>query len=885
MIRFFVSCLIFAAPLVGMAQGASDPPIRLEADGTPLADVLRVLSIQTGIDVVFAERTVRGRSVYGRYIGYDVEGALRTILRGSGLRAEQVRPRQYVIVQDSGFGVVVEQPLRGRLEGLVLDAQDGGALPNAHILLVGLGLGAVTNTAGYFALPGLPVGEYQVRVSYIGYHTVNLDLVVLAPPEVGRATIRLSPRTHYTENVVIEGTTGRSDLEIVPGAEGIDIATAATLPSVLGEGDGMAALEWFPGINRASESGGELVVRGAEAQYNRYFLDGAPVIHPWHAFGLVSIFQTEALRSVRLHKGSFPAEYGGALSAILDVETRDGDRGRTAGTLAISPVSARGVAEIPIANQLSLVLTGRRSWMGGIMSPRIRFGSDGGASLGFDPIIRGDLQGPDETVDFYFHDLSAKATWRIANGHRLSISLYDGGDLLEALSPLSGSPTNAETPTSTYDLAFRWGNRIASARYHGLLGSRYFLTGTAYVSEYKAREERHSSTENVSSFDSEYQVRFAEIGLRADVDYYHSLEHQFRAGIHIIGRDFESSLREIRERLDVMVTEFERRDFVQAVEMIGYLQDTWQPASGWQLQPGLRLEYFALGNHFSLNPRLHMRHVLQRDRWVLRAGLSRQTQPLHRLRNGQSFDSEIAPDRWIPAGGDISPASAWQIASGIEWRPHRWLTVEMEVYGRYLQNILQPVRSPESVGLVLEEPGTGRAAGWELSARFSRSGWSGGMSYGFARSHERAASGGYRPARYDAPHQLEAYLNGRVRQFTWSIAGILRSGYPYTRPYEGYTIIDPIAGEVTFLHSPVVNNERLPVFARVDVAAGYSVNAFGMNMELRAEAHNLLNRTNIIGMRYMWETGDTIMQESDGLLELPVTGLPILPMVSLKTSW
>lgn len=886
MIRIFVSCLIVIAPVAGMAQPAADPPIQLEADGTPLGDVLRMLSAQTGIDVVFAERTVRDRSVFGRYIGYDVEGALRTILRGSGLRAEQVRPRQYVIVQDVGFGVTVEQPLRGRMEGLVVDATDGGALPNAHVLLEGLGIGAVTNTAGYFALPGLPAGEYSVRISYIGYHAEYLTLTVLPPPEVARPEIRLSPRTHLTDQVLVEsGDTGRSDLEIVPGAESIDVARADALPSVLGEGDGLSALEWFPGVSRASESGGELIVRGAEAQYNRYFLDGVPVIHPWHAFGLVSIFQTESLRSVRLHKGSFPAEYGGALSAILDVETRDGDRGRTAGTLAISPVSARGVAEIPVGNRLSLVLTGRRSWMGGILSPRIRIGSDGATALGFDPLLGDALSHPDENVDFFFHDIGLKATWRIANGHRLSFSVYDGGDLLEALSPVIGTSSEEESSSPVYDVSFRWGNRLASARYHGLAGSDFFLTGTAYVSEYNARDHRQADTALISSFSSDYQVRFTEIGFRADVDYYHSLQHQFRAGIHIIGRDFESSLHESRERLDVLLVEFERRDIVQAVELIGYIQDTWQPAAGWQLQPGLRVEYFALGNYLSINPRLHFRHTLLRDRLALRAGLSRQVQPLHRLRNGQSFDSEIAPERWIPAGGDVRPSSAWQAAFGVEWQPRRWLTVETEIFGRYLQSILQPVRSPESAGLILEEPGTGRAVGGEVSARFARSRWSGGISYGFSRSHERSASGGYRPARYDAPHQFEAYLSGNTRGWTWSVAGLIRSGYPYTRPYEGYSIIDPISGEVTFLHSPVIHNERLPAFVRLDVSLGYAVHAYGLDVEIRGEVHNLLNRENVVGMRHVRNVESVQQIEGAGLAQRPIVGLPMLPMVSLKLSW
>ena len=197
----------------------------------------------------------------------------------------------------------------------------------------------------------------------------------------------------------------------------------------LGESDVFQALEWLPGVGRSGEAGGEMVVRGAEPHFNRYLLDGAPIIHPWHTFGLFSTFQTEALKSVRLYKGSLPAEDGGGLSAVLEVEMKDGDRDDAAGSATLRPVSLRAVSEVPLGKGASLMLSGRRTYLDLLLSSRFRPGTS--------VFGEGRDASEDQGLGYHFYDLNAKVTLRPSPYHRFSRSRYEGGDARDTALPLA----------------------------------------------------------------------------------------------------------------------------------------------------------------------------------------------------------------------------------------------------------------------------------------------------------------------------------------------------------------------------------------------------------------------------------------------------------------
>ena len=137
--------LILCLAAMAVAAPAAAQSIRLAAERTPLDAVLQQLGAQAGLDIVFAERLVAGKAVTGRYVGDDPEEALWVVLRGSGLRAERLRPRQYVIVNAFPTAGLGAETYRGTLTGSVVDAETGEVLPDGELGEVGSEPGALTD--------------------------------------------------------------------------------------------------------------------------------------------------------------------------------------------------------------------------------------------------------------------------------------------------------------------------------------------------------------------------------------------------------------------------------------------------------------------------------------------------------------------------------------------------------------------------------------------------------------------------------------------------------------------------------------------------------------------------------------------------------------------
>jgi hypothetical protein len=268
-------------------------------------------------------------------------------------------------------------------------------------------------------------------------------------------------------------------------------------------------------------------------------------------------------------------------------------------------------------------------------------------------------------------------------------------------------------------------------------------------------------------------------------------------------------------------------------------------------------------------------------------------QYLHRLRDRYSYTYDLASSRWIPASDAVRPAVGWQAAVGLEALPTAWLSLGLDVYGRQLGDILLPAdefQSKDGIdgpgilpGALLEQyvAGSGRSFGVELAAQAERGRWRFGLSYAFARSQVRPPGEVYRRGRYDAPHTLKGLAQGTLGRWSLSLAATVRSGYPVTVPVARYALGDVLDGEdaepTYYLARPTINNGRLPVYARVDLAVGYAFDLFGMEWDANVQAYNLLNRRNTVGQRFD--------PDLPAVVATDVRGLPILPMVNLKVRW
>ena|GEM_PF-2940235 len=818
--------VVVASVLVALAA-----PARAQADltfrDTPLADALYRLSDATGVEVVFATRLADGIRVTGRFAADDPDRALRLMLRGTTLRAERIRAGQYVLI---ALPPTVVDPdaadpksYTGALEGRVVDAETGEPLPAAHVWLVDVGLGDVVDPGGSFLVPDLPAGRYTVRVSHVGYRPVRVEMDVYPDSPLRPPTVRLAPEPIAAASVDVEA--GPEDAGPSPGTSALDAVGAAAVPVTFGEGDLAASLSWLPGLSRTGGSSGPLVVRGADPYQTRALRDGVPVPEPWHAFGLVSAWQPEAIARARLHRGVMPAALGGGVAGVIEVETTDALTGDSLATVAASPIASRALADVRVARGVGLHVGVRHSTLGVGFRPRLA--SDGGADgvLVLDAV--GSRGGPRADVDFA--DADARLSLRVGPRVRL-----DGGGFVTRTAVRATAPA---VPDGRPPVDARWDGGALSARARALVGERTFVTAIAFGA-------RHVSDESGLGGPAARQT-LTEAGASVDADHFQSIEHQIRGGAAVTVRTVTGTVGEASAR---------------HTETAVYAMDTWTPAPAWQVQAGLRLE--AVADRLLWLPRLAARATPAEDRLTLRAGVGRHAQSLHRLRVLAGDRYVLAAMRWLPASRTVAPSTAWIGGAGAEWAVAPRLAVSADVYARAARDL----RDGPTPGAVGAAPGVdpralaarlppveGRAAGVEVAARVDGRRWVFGVTGTAARAFVReSAAGPWRAAAYDRP----------------LAAGVLaeRRGAPLSLAVR----LDAESGRVR------ADGRRAPAEVRVGVAAGWQRRLAGVDWLLRAE---------VIG-RPLGDGDPVAVAGADGMpLAVDPTGLPAWPVVSLTGRW
>ncbi len=234
----------------------------------------------------------------------------------------------------------------GTIKGFVYDKSSGEPVIFTNVYLYQTTYGSATDVNGYFIITKVPAGDYTLMVTYLGYDTLEIP-VSLQPGGVITKQLYMKGSAITLETISISAEYQEARTETKTSVVKITPKDIGQIPSIGGQPDLAQYLQVMPGVVFTGDQGGELYIRGGSPIQNKVLLDGVTIYKAFHSIGLFSVFETDIIRNADIYTGGFGAEYGGRISSVMDITTRDGNRQRVAGKVGISTFGANLLLEGP----------------------------------------------------------------------------------------------------------------------------------------------------------------------------------------------------------------------------------------------------------------------------------------------------------------------------------------------------------------------------------------------------------------------------------------------------------------------------------------------------------------------------------------------------------
>ena len=714
------------------------------------------------------------------------------------------------------------------LSGNLQDAETGEDLLYATVFVEGTSQGTTTNLYGFYSLT-LPKGTYQINYSYLGYETKSVKINLT---EDINKDVELSPSSNQLEEVVV---TAKNEDENVTNTEfsvlSLDIKEIKKIPVIFGEKDVVKTLQLLPGVSANSEGGSGFFVRGGNADQNLILLDEAPVYNASHLLGFFSVFNSDALKDVKLYKGGIPAQFGGRASSVMDVRMRNGNMKEWDISGGLGLISSRLTVEGPIVKDKgSIMVSGRRTYADIVAKPFLEDSDD---------------------LSLYFYDLNLKANYKLGEKDRIYISGYLGRDVL-----------------GTETFGFDWGNRTFTGRWNHIFSNKLFSNTSFIYSEY----DYGFDIENGGS-DITLNAGIYDFNLKQDYNYYLNNNNEITFGWQGIYHQFQPYTFAFDG--EIRSTAEERN----ALEGGVYLANQQKVSEKLELNYGVRLTSFSnigaytekmfdtesnvesekdyskgdfYNNYFNLEPRFAATYLLA-SKSSIKLSYNRNAQYLHLLSNSTAGSPT---DLWIPSSPLVEPTLADQVAIGyFKNFSNNSYKFSVEAYYKNLQNAVDYKDGAEIFGNENIESelvfGKGRAYGTEFLLEKTKGKLTGWLSYTLSKSErqfDEINNGTWFSARQDRTHDISIVGIYEVTpRLSLSASWVYNTGDAVTFPAGKYFIDDNLVN----LYSER-NGDRMPDYHRLDLGATLKLNnkKESNSSELNLSIYNAYHRLNAYSITF-----------------------------------
>lgn len=748
------------------------------------------------------------------------------------------------------------------LSGYLRDAASGEELLYASVSIPETDKGATTNEYGFYSL-SLPKGNYRIRCSYVGYEAkdfeVTLDKNIRLDAELGAGTVLQEVQVTATREDENVRSTQMSTATIA-------IKDAKLLPVLFGEQDILKTIQLLPGVSPNSEGNAGFFVRGGDADQNLVLLDEAPVYNASHLLGFFSVFNSDALKDVKLYKGGIPAQYGGRIASVLDIRMKNGNSKSTEISGGIGLIASRLTVETPLGDENgSVILSGRRTYADLLLKA---------ASADFD-----------ETT-LYFYDFNAKVNYAFCEKDRLYLSGYFGRDVF-----------------NLGRIGLDWGNTTATLRWNHIFNDKLFSNTSLIYSDfdYGFGVDNAGTAINLASGIFNYN-------LKQDFNWYANPNNSLQFGGNAIVHLFKPGKFTSDDSDDTTTDMASEVAQQQALETGFYVDNDQKINSSLSVYYGARFSTFsnigacevktynaldevtattAYGKgdfyhtYFGFEPRASATLLLD-PKSSLKASYNRLYQYLHLLSNSTSG---TPTDLWTPSTPLIKPeiGDQWAIGYFRNFKNNNY-EFSVEAYYKDLYNQVDYEDGAETfLNPDLEAElvfGQGRAYGMEFFLKKNKGNLTGWIAYTLSKSERQfdAVNGGrWFSARQDRTHDISVVATYKLSpKLTLSGAWVYYTGDAVTFPTGKYEV----DGEIITLFSGR-NGDRMPDYHRLDLGLTWALteNAH-WSSDLNFSVYNAYNRKNAFSITFEENESDATKTEA-----IKTSLFGVVPSVTWNFRW
>jgi len=854
-IRIYIVCiqLLFLMSAVAQQPGTS---ISFDFKNEPLKTVLNFIIDEYRIPVVYQDDQIKNIVITASCDNCDIETSLDRILYNLPLIWRKIGT-QYIITKKSGKNII---------HGFVRDEANGETMNYASVYLEGTTFGDMSNEYGYYVIDGVPDGEYQVKALMIGY-VITEKTANLSNSQSLAINFNMKEDIYQTETIVVSAEKERFEHQVEPSKIQISRMEIQAAPALL-EADLFRTIQTLPGVVAHSDFSSALYIRGGNPSENMILLDDVRIYNPYHLGGVFSTFNTDAIKNVDISLGGFPARYGNATSSVISIMNKDGNSKEFEGSGSVSLLSSKLELEGPIPNG-SYIISGRRTYFDFL------YNTFSSTSV-------------NNNIPYYFYDFHGKLNYSFSPNSRLSLSGFYGDDVLDTVNDneVWDNQTQSYRTVGQDKTDIRFGNFSTTLKWQYIFNPRLFSKFILAKSRFRVSMlGDYADDESAEAKDV-----IEDLTIRGDITYFHSDNHEIIFGFDLQRLDFKIAM----DISDISLIDYSRKaNFYSA-----YLQDDWKLSSRLNVQSGLRITHYELGDFVRLDPRISARYRLKHN-VNLKASYGLYHQYFYTF-NPEDIDflNYIRLiDLWFPIDERYKPIQAVHYIGGLEYLVDDDYLFSVEAYFKDYDHLLDLNELGDEGENDDFLRGHGKSTGLELMLRKQTGDFSGWLSYtlGYTERTIELPRSSYFQGNNNVKKEFQTYNPSFDRRHSLTFVGnyqqnekwrfgtrfTFASGLPET-PTIGWTntySLGNYPNQVTGELAPVKaakNSQRYPDYLRLDVSIMRTYQYKSWVLQPYLQIINLTNHKNIFIYSY-----DLARRLDSGGRPLPAKrrGIPMFPIV------